>query len=441
LLLKKSVDISAVERQANILRPYNSSGEYNFMRGGGLTIGMKTFSLTAFASVRKIDGTSLTDTSQVDGDFVTAIANSGYHRTATEVAKKNAETQFSWGGNISYTKDNFHVGLNGIAFSYSIPIKRVIYPYNQFAIQGSHWSNYSVDYSYTYRNFHFFGEAAAAQNGSKALLAGMLASLDARVDASVVYRNIGKSYQTLYGNAFTENTLPTNENGLFTGISIKPFSFLKVDAYADIYSFPWLRYRVDAPSHGSDYLVQLTYAPNKAINFYSLFKVKNKAINIAGADLPARQVSETPKQNWRMQLSYNIDRHFTYRQRIELVWFDIGEKERSQQGFLLYGELAYKAEVPRLSLNFRTQYFETGGFESRIYSYESDLLYSYSIPQFDGKGFRYYFNAAYDVNRKMTIWCRWGQTIYQDQQSIGNGLDRIEGNKKSEIKLQVLYAF
>ena len=72
----------------------------------------------------------------------------------------------------------------------------------------------------------------------------------------MVYRNIEKTYQALYGNAFTESTFPTNEKGLFTGISIKPAAFLKLDAYADIFSFPWLRYRVDAPSNGSEYLLQ-----------------------------------------------------------------------------------------------------------------------------------------------------------------------------------------
>src|SRR5205085_11079514 len=146
------------------------------------------------------------DTSQADSDIISSILNSGYHRTATEVAKKNAETQYAWGGNISYKKDGFQIGLNGIAFTFSVPIKRTIYPYNQYAIEGSHWSNYSIDYSYTFRNFHFCGEAAADHRGSKALLAGLLTSLDAKVDASLVYRNIDKRYQALYGNAFTESS-------------------------------------------------------------------------------------------------------------------------------------------------------------------------------------------------------------------------------------------
>ncbi len=68
---------------------------------------------------------------------------------------------------------------------------------------------------------HVFGEAAIDKNRSKAFIGGLLASLDKTVDASVVYRNIEKSYQALYGNAFTESTYPTNEKGLFSDLSIK----------------------------------------------------------------------------------------------------------------------------------------------------------------------------------------------------------------------------
>jgi hypothetical protein len=93
------------------------------------------------------------------------------------------------------------------------------------------------------------------------------------------------------------------------------------------------------------------------------------------------------------------------------------------------------------AINGRIQYFETDGFDSRLYAFENDVLYSYSIPQFMGKGLRYYTNASWDVNKKMTVWARWSQTIYSNQNSISSGLDRIEGNKRSEIKLQLLYNF
>lgn len=441
MAFKKSADITAVKRQADILRPYNSAGEYNFMRGAGITAGGKNFNVTAFASVRKLDATLNNDATQVDNDFVSSIASSGYHRTPDEIAKKNTLTQTSFGGNVSYNKNGFHVGINAITFRFSLPLIRDIQPYNQYAIQGKQWQNYSLDYSYTFRNFHFFGEAATDKRKSKAFIGGIIASLDPKVDASVVYRNIDKNYQTLYGNAFTEGTLPANEKGLFTGISIEPATSLRIDAYADIFSFPWLRYRADAPTNGTEYLLQIDYKPDKKFELYTRFRNENKAINIAGLDSATKPVYVRARTNWRTQLSYNISRQITLLARSELLWFDPHEKDRRQHGFLSYFEARYKLLNKPVSLNGRLQYFKTDSSDSRIYSFESDVLYSYSVPQFIGQGFRYYLNINYDITKKMTLWFRWAQTIYADKTSIGSSLDEIQGNKRSEVKLQILYSF
>ena len=440
LAFNKNSDITLIKRQAEILRPYNSSGEYNFMRGAGITLGFSHFDFTAFGSVRKLDGNINADTSFTE-DLISSILSSGYHRTVNEISRKNAFTQSSAGGNISYNKPGFHIGVSGIGFKFSSPLIRNISSYNQYAIQGKNWSNYSADYSFTYRNFHFFGETAIDKNISKAIISGLLVSLDEKVDASLLYRNIEKSYQTLYGNAFTENTLPTNEKGLFTGIAIKPNSFFKVEAYADLFSFPWLKYRVDAPSSGSDYLVQISYKPTKQLECYARFKDDNKAINLSGTDLPLRPLYMPSKRSWRMHISHTISRSLSLHQRTELLWFHGNEKENDEQGFLTYIEGKYKFKHKPVSVNGRFQYFETEGFNSRIYAYESDVLYSYSIPEFIGKGLRYYLNVNFDCAKKLSVWCRWAEVIYSNQNSIGSGLDKILGNKKSEIKLQALYNF
>lgn len=95
----------------------------------------------------------------------------------------------------------------------------------------------------------------------------------------------------------------------------------------------------------------------------------------------------------------------------------------------------------KLGVNLRLQYFETGGYNSRIYVYETDVLYGYSIPAFSGTGFRQYFNLSYDVSKRLTAWLRWAQTAYKNQSFIGSGLEQIRGNKRTEVKMQVRYLF
>jgi hypothetical protein len=122
-----------------------------------------------------------------------------------------------------------------------------------------------------------------------------------------------------------------------------------------------------------------------------------------------------------------------------MIWYDKKGKT-AEEGFLIFTEGIFKP-ASFLSANIRLQYFETSGFNSRIYAYENDVLFSYSIPGFFDNGFRYYCNLNYDVNRKLTVWLRWAQTVYRNKNVIGSGLDEIAGNRRSEIKLQGLYKF
>ena len=441
LAFKKSPDVTAVKRQADILRPYNSATEYNFQRGVGITLQSHRFEATVFGSIRKVDANVKTDTLTNTDDFASSIILSGLHRTPNEVLKRNSIEQTGFGGNISYNAIGFHLGANAVVYNFSTPLIKDVSPYNQYAIQGTNWRNFSADYSYTYRNLHLFGEAAVDKNNSTALLSGLILSLDAKVDGSLVYRNIDKKYQALYGNAFTEGTYPTNEKGLFAGLTIKPIPSIRLDAYADAFSFPWLRYRVDAPTTGSDYLLQLTYRPNKQVEVYTRYKNERKAINSSGLNLATRQFFVRPRQNWRTQVSYKINREVTLKNRVELLWYDRKVQERSEHGFLTYFDIGYKPMSKPYSGNVRLAYFETDSYDSRIYSFENDVLYSFSIPALFYKGYRYYLNLNYDVSKKLTLWARFAQTIQQGATSIGSGLDKINGDQKSEVKLQMMVRF
>jgi hypothetical protein len=201
-----------------------------------------------------------------------------------------------------------------------------------------------------------------------------------------------------------------------------------------------LRYRVDAPSTGSDYLIQLNYKPNKQLEIYTRYHSESKAINANPLLLTLSPVIQQPKKNWRTQVAYKINTAVTIRNRTEIVWFD-KRGLAAEQGFLIYFDFLYKPMLNPFSGSIRLQYFETNGYNSRLYAYENDVLYSFSIPVFYDKGYRYYLNLNYDVNKKFSLWIKWAQTLYKDKTLVGTGLDEIKGNKKSEIKLQAAYKF
>ena len=436
----KGADIMNMKRQADVLRPYNSAGEVAFNRGIGITLKKQRWQTTLFASYRKLDGNvEAGDTLNAD-EVISSLQLSGLHRTSNEIADRKVQGQFSAGGNVAYQHTHFHLGINAVHHSFEKTIQKKPLLYNQYALQGRTSGNYSVDYSMTFKNLHFFGEAAVDEKMHGAFVNGVAISVHSAADVSFLHRKISSRYQALYASAFTENTNPNNESGFYTGINLRPTDHIRIDAYADFFRFPWLKFRTDAPSYGQEYMVQFTYTPNKEVLFYTRYRAQKKEINFNPESDELNPVIGRPKQSLRAQFNIKLDSRFMLRTRVENAWFD-KQSAFHENGFISYADIVYKPLLKPLSGNVRLCYFETDGYNSRMYAFENDVLYSYSIPVFSGKGFRYYLNVNYDIRKNISVWMRIAQTVYHSQTSIGSGLDEIEGNMKTEIKLQARFLF
>ncbi len=135
------------------------------------------------------------------------------------------------------------------------------------------------------------------------------------------------------------------------------------------------------------------------MEIYTRYHTEKKAINYNPAGYALNPVIAQPKQDVRTQFSYKLNSVFTFRSRVELSWFD-KKADDAENGFLIYTDILYKPIFKPFSGNIRLQYFETDGYNSRLYAYENDVLYGYSIPVFYDKGYRYYVNINYDINKK-----------------------------------------
>lgn len=431
LAFKKSSEVLLTKRQAPLLLPYRSPGEFYFNRGVASTYKKGKFEITLFGSHKKISGNISVDSTRA----FTSFNSFGYYRTKNETEEKNNIALSSYGGNFSYINGLLKIGLNGIGHQFSLPLQKRDEPYNYYALSGKSWMNGSIDYSYTYKNVHLFGEVGADKHFSKAILSGALISLDPKADLSLVYRNIQKQYQLLFGNAFTESVMPSNEKGLYTGLALRPLNTIQINAYADFFSFPFIRYRIDAPGRGRDYVLHVSYKPSKIFEMYLRYRNEVKNLNAKNETFNYAELKS--RQNVRLHFLNNISKSFQVKGRVELNWFNRKAADR-EEGFLTYLEGSYSG-FQKWSANTRVQYFETGGYNSRIYAYENDVLYSFSIPPFFNKGFWYYFNANYDLTKHISVWIRFAQSRFKDRESIGSGLDKIERNSRSEVKMQIVY--
>lgn len=432
-------DAANIKRQSAILRPYNSPGAYFFNRGAAITVGDRRWQASGFFSSRKLDA-NIAYNDEWQTEVATSIHSSGYHRTASEIEDRRSLSMLMYGGNISYKTASRRIGLNAVAYSFGKPIVKENIPYNLYALAGRHWSNYSIDYSLTLRNIHFFGETAIDANRHLATLNGLIVSVDTKADITLLQRSISAKYQSFYGNAYTMNSMPTNEQGWYIGAVLKLSPALRFNVSADFFHFPWLKYRVDAPRAGRSYTVQCSYQPSKLTEIYTRYRVQHKPVNQQQGDNPLNVVVPFSNQSWRTQVNRRLSKQFSIRQRLEMVWYNT-ENKPSEKGFLAAFDLLYKAPSGRLSANIRIQYFASDGYNSRIYTYENDVLYYYAVPAFYDKGTRYYVNLNYKFGKLLRLWLKWGETLYADKNTIGSGLDEIEGRRKSEIRLLVTMDF
>jgi hypothetical protein len=435
MAFNKSADLATVKRQSPVLRPYTGAGEYLFNRGAGIALHKKHVRATMFVSSRKLSATVSADTSGVPVAIET-VQLSGYHRTVSEMEKRNNIRLQRAGINCTWSSPGWNVGLSTEVYRYSLPLVASSDVYAMHDFTGSQGRNYGLDYSYTYRNLQFFGEVALDAALHSAGVAGLLMSVDAAVDISLMYRRIQTGYTSLESNAFTEFSGSSGEQGMFAAVSMRPAGGWRIDGYADLFQSEWLRYRVNAPAKGSDFMLSVDWKPDKISELSLRFKQESKPRNIEGPVGVIAVPVPQGRQSWRFQCNIKVDNSLQWRNRVEYVRHRDGVGGTGQ-GFLQFTDLVYKPMLSKYSLVARVAYFDSDDYDSRLYAYENDVLYKYAVPAFSGKGWRYYVICDYQVAKKLTVWVRWARTRFIEMESVGSGLDEVSGSKRTECTVQI----
>lgn len=435
----KGAGLTTMAKQDIGLRAYSSVNESSFLRGVSGTLNFKQLLITPFFSYKKLDATlALSDLPGKEAE-INSIGISGLHRTQTELNNKNSVSQLVYGVNGQYSIKNFTIGLTAYHTLFSKPFAPGNLMYQRYDFGGRALTNLGLHYNYTFKNTYFFGEAAHSLFSGAAFVNGLMSSLSSQVSLVLLHRSYAKNYHSFFNQSVSEASDAVNEKGFYSGLVVKLSPKWELVTYSDFFKFPWLKFRVDAPSDGFELFAQLSYVPNKKFKVTGQYKQQIKEQN---DDLQntINGLETVGKQNCRLEISYKINDIFTLRNRAEMSQFKKSDS-KPEFGFLTYQDIIYDPMSSKISGNLRFAIFDTEGFNSRIYAYENDVLYSYSVPAYQGRGLRCYLNGRYTISRGLDIWLRYALLSYTDQQTIGTGLDKIEGNKRSDIKFQVRYQF
>jgi hypothetical protein len=437
----KSSFVTNIKRGGRSLRPYTSVNEASFLRGAAASFQFKPINITVFASQTKRDANLISDTLDRNESTLifSSLQTSGLHRTESEIADKHAITHHLAGTSVNYKSRRLKLGFNALYNHFTGDFRRSTRPYNIFNFRGSSLANASLDYSYLYRNVNVFGETAISDNGAKATLNGLLISLSRYLDLAVLQRHISARYQALQAAPLIESSTATNEKGLYIGAEIKFSPSFWISLYSDYWKHPWLRFTTDAPSTGKEQFVRFTYYQKRRMEGYIQYRFENKALNKRNFDNSANQLFYGDRQNFRLHLNHQIHRNLELRNRVEFIFVNTSQSTKSR-GFMMYQDVIFKSIKMPLSFTGRISYFDTDDYSSRIYAYENDILYSFSIPPYYDRGIRYYLNFRYRF-RSLTWELRAEQTRLLDLNTISSGNDQIDGNTKTRIKLQVRFQF
>lgn len=445
---RKTAYAMNIKRNAVGIRAYTATNQFTFNRGIAATLNMgfiakalKNLDASAFASHKPIDGNiGELDTLTGEALEVSSFLLSGMHRTVSELAKKNTIDETVLGGNLTFRGKTFKVGATAVHTQFSTPFSPSDQLYNKYRFAGDRLTNIGMDYDWLVRKLHLFGEFSMSDNGGLAMLHGMQISLHSNLNFSALYRNFSKEYQNLKSNAVSDRFGTQNEEGLYVGFEASPFKKVKVQGYVDLFAYPWVRSNIAYPSKGYEYLVQASFIPNRNFEMYVRFRHQNRPENATGIETGPAEVIHFQRNNYRWNATVRVSKELQLRNRLE--WVTVSRPDKPfEMGFMVYQDVIYKPLKLPLDFSGRIGLFSTQGSEARVYAYENDVLYSFTVPGFSGTGMRTYLNIKWEVRSNLTLWLRWSQTYYSDRSAISSGAEEIDGDTRNDLRIQLRYTF
>ena len=441
--MDKSSETIPIIRTSNLgIKPHSSLATHGF-RGGAATVTWKKFMQTVYYAYNALDATVFRNpnTSEL---YVKSIQKNLLYRQESEIKKKGSLLEQVIGTTVLYQHkgQGIEIGINGLYHTYDIPIQPDLEK-NPWAFTGQDNYNISLFYRYLWHNVHFFGEGGISKSGGKAMLAGLVASLSAILDTSLLVRKYDKAFHSPYGKAFRANTTGnSNEQGLYIGFKLRPIKNLNLHTYYDYFRFPEATQSLPNPSSGYSWLHKATYQISRSIVILAQYQEKNKAKKVPKAQ-QANQKDKNPfikkgkKRKLKAQLKHAFSRYLDLS--TEGQWSHYQLLDQPTWGYALVQSATYK--LRKLNMTGQIAWFDAN-YDNRLFFYEKAAMYSSTMPvPYYQKGIKYYLFLVYKPTPSWRFEAKYAFTWHKDQPSIGSNLEETMGNTRNEIKLQAIYKF
>ena len=424
--LGKVAMLQNMGRVANSLRAHSSRSNSS-LQGVAATVNLgKGLKMTAFASYRPMDATLNKDSTAA------TILTTSYHRTETEMAKKNNMHALKTGGSLRYGRHGLHLGLNTLY----VRLDRELKPntsvlYREYYPQGQEFLNTSLDYGYVSHRLSLSGETALDKSGHLATINSLSLRLSDVLSIMTLQRFYSYAYSSLDAQSYSDGGKVQNESGIYLGLSWQPSSSFRLAAYADYAYFAWAKYQVSQSSYSGDHLLQGSWQ-HRHWNFFGRYRFRwRQRDNEDKTGLENRF-----EHRGRLSAEYSGDSGFGSRTQLDGGYCAYGEGE---WGAMLSESLSYTYRWLRLNAGFG--YFHTDSYDSRVYLYERGPLYTYSMSSFYGEGIRYWLMTRVNIGQRLMLTAKVGVTDYFDRATVGSGYQQVNASSLTDLDVQVRWKF
>jgi len=370
----KSIQTTDISRNPLQLSAHKSFAENGFYRGMIFTFPVaKKLTWIPMISFRNRDASFTKDSIP----FVSQFILSGYHRTNSERLNQRFAQVFHIGNRMQWQREAVILGFNAIYQLIKPGQSKADDLYNQFYYSGENYTGLSVDYHYTLSGWHLSGEIAYSK--AVASIVQLQHSMDKKLDVAILGRYYPKKYQGILAQAWGENSVNRNEQGVYMGIIYQLSQHWKCAIYHDIYMHPWVRYQINSPTKGTEQRGRIAYDKRKGMKFYFEWHSKKEE----------ETTSTSPGVHFYVRNHYRIHLEIPYKEILWRLRFDLGQnqiEEKKLSGYAIWAEGWFKQISHSFTFSARIGLYNTPDYEVRFYHFEQQVTGVYGLKPYYGKG-------------------------------------------------------
>ena len=271
--------------------------------------------------------------------------------------------------------------------------------YNQHYFRGYRQAVIGASVRYNYGWFDLFGEVAAAQNqqwGVGTIIGSRFYPANG-VSLVALYRYYSPWFDNELGYAFSESSRIGDENGGYIGFDLTRWRHWRVTGYADVFYFSGPKYGIPRPKTiGYDAMLETQYI---------------RPVWQIALRLRARQKGDISTYSTRLSFNWQSNGWSVATTADANYVNSYGVSIAQDVGY----DFQQSTSTLPLSLRVRAQFFDAREWTNRIYLYEHDVLYAYSIPATYGFGGRAYVSLRWRIIPQLALYLRVSETVYQRQ--------------------------